>query len=357
MLKHLTILCLLFVVANQSKAQINLVPNPSFEDYYVYYNGNSPIVGIADSNYAFKPYNWYAVNGSPDLYTYYNRHSGPNFGCLGEESAGADIPSNWAGFQYPRTDSCYLGLAWFNFIQCPTCGFNFLAREWAGTRLVDTLRKGQCYRFSMYVSLAEICGYNVSSLGAYFSKDSLFTGIVESTWVTTFPMPFDSVQVYQNPDSAIWDTTNWVQITGVFEAKGGETFLTIGHLLQDSLSNPIPIYPNVDDEYCGYSYFFIDDVSLYETNEPCKFVGVNEIKKEDIKIFPNPAAENVTITLPPNTNKAELLVYTVQGQLLSQQQISGSQTINTSNFTNGLYLFVIQLNGNIIGREKAIIAH
>jgi hypothetical protein len=150
-----------------------------------------------------------------------------------------------------------------------------------------------------------------------------------------------------------------VPISGAFKAKGGEKYLYIGNLLKDQYYTAIPIPPNSnpDSTYCQNSYFFIDDVSLYETNEPCKFVGLKEIKKEHIKIYPNPAAENVTIALPPNTNKAELFIYTMQGQLLSQTQILGTQNISTGNLANGLYLFVIQSNGNIVGREKVIIAH
>jgi hypothetical protein len=209
----------------------------------------------------------------------------------------------------------------------------------------------------MYVSVAENTGYNVSAIGAYFSPQHLYTGNFQGNMITPPLLPYDSVQVFQNPNVLITDTVGWVQVAGEFKAKGNEVFLYIGNLFYDSLYVATPLYPQANDTiYCGFSYLFIDDVSLNEIENPCT-MGTIENSNIPISIYPNPAVENVTITLPPNTNKAELLIYTMQGQLLSQAQLNGTQTINTTNLANGLYMFVIQSNGNIVGREKVIIAH
>jgi hypothetical protein len=209
----------------------------------------------------------------------------------------------------------------------------------------------------MYVARSEISNRIVSSRGAFFSPDSLIENLFFEPQTT--PLPFDSslVQIQHNPWSTIYDTT-WVPVTGIFRATGNEQYLYIGNFLVDSQYPVVELDTLQGMNGCDYTYFFIDDVSLYEYKEPCNLpLTTSEIKQNPIAIYPNPAAENVTITLPPNTNKAELLIYTVQGQLLSQTQVFGTQTINTSNLANGMYLFVIQSNGNIVGREKVIIAH
>lgn len=357
MLKHLTILCLFIALATQSNAQVNLVPDGSFEDYKEDNNFGNFIFRPSENDGKYNRSKvWFMAHGSADLYTTHNDSTGQLMTCnLSLPGIGVRIPRTALGFQYPRTDSCYIGLyCWGGYIDY-LCDNNFY-REWAGVRLLDSLKENHCYRFSMYVSRAEKTGYNASSLGAYFTRDSLY-----SQWSPTiqmiYPQNIDSVQIQQNPDIAIWDT-NWVEISGIFRAKGGERYLYIGNILKDLYYTPIPIppYSNPDSVYCQNSYFFIDDVSLYETEEPCG-VGIKEAFVGKIKIYPNPAAENVTITLPQSTNKAELLIYTMQGQLLSQTQLSNTQTINTSTLANGLYLFVIQSKGNIVGREKVIITH
>lgn len=143
----------------------------------------------------------------------------------------------------------------------------------------------------------------------------------------------------------------WQKVEGYYKAETGEEeYIYIGNF-NNFVNTPLTvIWPGI--EPLEYIYFYIDDISLVE----CDGLDMTETAPANISIYPNPAVENVTITLPPNTNKAELFIHTVQGQLLSRTQLIGTQTITTSNLTNGLYLFVIQSNGEIIGREKVIVS-
>jgi len=251
-----------------------------------------------------------------------------------------------------------MGLAsWVSFYEAPFEGHNYYAREWAGIRLADTLKPNKCYEFTMYVSRAEKNGYNVSCLGAYFAKDSLYTEFTNDSILSPFPLELDSIQVLQDPSVPIWDTVNWVPITGIFKAKGGEAFLYIGNLLKDEYYTPIAIYPNANDSiHCEISYFFIDDVSLYEIEQPCG-VGIDENKVDKVKIYPNPAKDFVSIELPKNSSQVQLNIYNLTGQLVLQKQIiQPNQTIPIIELGNGMYIFVVESEDRVIGRERVVIS-
>lgn len=359
MLKHLAIICLLIGLSTQSKAQLNLVPNPSFEICDSVCNrmflGHS--YELPDTSY-YLPFiqNWYSAKFSPDYFHYNTIDSSNAGGCYGQSGCG--IPNNVFGYQFPRTDSNYVGLTTYcSVAQNDWAGHNYHMREWLGVRLIDTLKADQCYEFTMYVSRGGKSNRIVSSLGAYFSPDSLFESwpLTPPYYYSPWPMDSNQVQVLHNPWNTIYDTTNWIPVTGIFKAQGGEKYMYLGNMLKDEQYPIVSIDTLESNELCQISYFFIDDVSLYETNEPCKGVGVNEIKKQPTSIYPNPASDIVNIALPHNTKNALLLIYNVQGQLLKQESVTSSQTIDVSGIANGLYLFVIQANGKIIGREKVII--
>ncbi len=302
---------MLIALATQSKGQVNLVPNGSFEDTTHcpgYFENISTAV------------NWFQpTRGTPDLFST----------CYV-----GGVPNNYFGYQQPKDGAAYVGaFSYINYGQ-------YDEREYLAVKLLDSLKGDMNYCFRMYVSVSNKYRWPISSIGAYFSPDSI-------NLYTYSPLPYFP-QIENDSNNFINYTTNWQLISGSFKAQGGEHYLYIGNF-RDSTNTICQSYA----PYHTATYIYFDDISLVE----CEGVGIEENTTPKNAIYPNPAAENVTIALPPNTNKAELLIYTVQGQLLSQTQIADTQTINTSSLANGMYLFVIQLNGNIIEREKIIIAH
>lgn len=63
-----------------------------------------------------------------------------------------------------------------------------------------------------------------------------------------------------NPGSIVYDTTNWILISAVYIAQGGERYITLGNFFSDSTtpnySTGVNIYPA--------AYYYIDDVSVEE---------------------------------------------------------------------------------------------
>jgi hypothetical protein len=332
MLKHLTTLCLFIALAFQSKAQLNLVPNGSFEEYVDCPDSQSQIERATGW---INPGSYLGDNSSPD---YFNS-------CYSEPLLSHGVPENIRGEQMAKTGNAYAGIFVYPLEEN-------IPIEYITIKLNAPLLKNNTYCLSFYVSLADGSKRALNNLGAVLNIEEPAYGFPER-------INKENSSTYIQSDTFLTDTASWTLISGQFIATGNENYLTIGNInltQNDDSSIVNSHYVNIPQSIAISilgAYYYIDDVALI----CCDISGCIQEHESPISIYPNPAAENVTITLPSNTNKAELLIYTAQGQLLSQTQISSTQTINTSNLANGLYLFVIQSNGNIIGREKVTIVH
>ncbi len=72
----------------------------------------------------------------------------------------------------------------------------------------------------------------------------------------------------------------------------------------------------------------------------------------NVKIYPNPAAENLNIELPANLKTADLNIVSANGTTIMSRQIkAGNNNINVSNLNNGMYYIVIKQNGKIISSK------
>jgi hypothetical protein len=88
--------------------------------------------------------------------------------------------------------------------------------------------------------------------------------------------------------------------------------------------------------------------------------GVEEVDDEDFRLFiyPNPAAEYVSIDLPITHTKGTLQIYNLQGQLVKSEGITGGglQSFNISEIPNGVYNLVVYSAANkLLGRQKLVV--
>jgi hypothetical protein len=82
-------------------------------------------------------------------------------------------------------------------------------------------------------------------------------------------------------------------------------------------------------------------------------VGIETSKAESIRIYPNPAFEYVYIELSRNTH---IKMYDHTGKLIySEDHSSGAQTINISEFKEGLYILSLHMDDGSIQQRKLII--
>ncbi len=211
----ITLLVFCILLCFSANAQ-NLVPNPSFEAYqsiYPYFcdcgSLSSPWGGaISDTIYLTPP--WYSPStGSPD--------------CFKTCSPGINyqVPQNWFGFQYPRTGIGYALIGCRKFH--PDYWKDY--REYLQVKLISPLQANRQYYAEFYISLIDTAIYTVDRIGLFFSDTVIFLPLG-----VTDPLPF--VPQITNPEyNYITDDTNWVKISGIYTAHGGEQFITIGNFM------------------------------------------------------------------------------------------------------------------------------
>ncbi len=269
---------LLFFYSLEGNAQVNLVPNPSFEVYDSCPNS---------LNQVNRAIGWIS-SLTPD---YFNSCALSNL---------CSVPNNLFGNHFAASGNAYAGF--YANIYFPQ---NY--REHAGIHLISDLQIGSKYYISIKVSLSpagnatEYCGIN--KLGVLFS----------SVQYDDFnPAPVNNfAHVYTN--TIITDTLNWVSIRGSFVADSAYSFLSIGNFFKDALTDSIQIAGS----QCN-AYYFLDDIcvstdSSYTYNYT--YTGIVENNKLiDISIHPNPAMNYIDIDFTSLDEPYNITIYDVLGR-------------------------------------------
>jgi hypothetical protein len=302
-----------FVGAMQ--AQVNLVPNGSFEDIS-HCPGSYEVINTA--------YGWFRPSeGSVDLFNECATFNG--------------VPNNPFGSQYAQD-----GIGYCGGIQYTNDG-PYQTRECLARKLNLQLKTNHYYCFKMYVSLAEHSSFIISSIGAYFSPDSIFSPTFEA-------LPFEP-QIENPTGNYISDSTNWKLIEGYFKADGDEQYIYIGNFRNNQNSDymfpPLPPIQGV-----SHTYIYIDNVQLYECDS---ITGIKENPSNKINIYPNPASDIITINTG-TLQDVEIELFDIAGRkLLQQKSIGINSSIDVSGLTTGIYVCQVSYNSRIIKREKVII--
>jgi OOP family OmpA-OmpF porin len=318
-MKKLILILLLNAIAKLGDAQINLVPNSSFENYFNL-NANGNLV----ENFI---YNWYGGRG----YLHVNR-SDPYY----------SVPANGFGYQYPHTGNAYCGI--YTYLKN-----SYPIRHYIQTRLMDTLTAGKKYRVAFYVSLGDTLHAFNNSIGAYFATDSLYT--VNNSVIDATP------QIINNYTNDLDNKTEWTLVCDTFVASGGESWITIGNFLNDSLSLVTPL-DSICSQPLGWgcgSYYYIDDVSVTLIEE----TGLVNKKLNDFSIFPNPNYGTFKLLLKGTLTKSYILSITdLYGNQLDNIEIINSTTeYENARLKNGLYFYTIRQGIEELGRGKFMVIH
>ncbi|HWY11734.1 MAG TPA: T9SS type A sorting domain-containing protein [Bacteroidia bacterium] len=214
--------------------QVNLVNNPSFEDYY---DCNLP-------NYIAKAKYWNSIDTTkPGAAGDYFNVCYPN------------VPYTTSSFQYPKTGNGFI-LATF-YCTSPTCVYpNF--RTYPRNRLKNYLIGGKVYCVKMFVNLTNTSPNAIDALGVHFGDVTLDTikyCMMKLTYLSNG---------VSNSAGIINDTLNWVEVSGTYTATGTEKYLVIGNFKTDAATNSTTtgVGGGVFSEYN------IDDVSVIDYNLP-----------------------------------------------------------------------------------------
>lgn len=236
---HLIILLLVFLFVEQNGSAQNLVPNPSFEEYYSCPPGIGPGSNMNHCEY------WSTSIGTTTDY----------YHLCGDGAAG--VPLNMAGYQMARTGDAYCGIV-INAVDTSLIGeWN----EYLIVNLVQPLNINQAYRFKMFVNLAVRATYTTYKIGALFSNNVPLA--LDWRWIPATP------QVENNPGNVISDTENWMVIEQSFIADSSYQVLTIGNFSSSADTEVNDAFSAGWTNEIELPYFLIDDVSLTPIHTIC----------------------------------------------------------------------------------------
>lgn len=150
-----------------------------------------------------------------------------------------------------RTGECYAGLR-----------FQKKYKEYLAVKLAEPLRRGTKYQLECYIRLAYWSNATVKSFGMFLSKAPFADG--------NFAQRAYLIDTIEKKNS-LHGNYRWFRVKGVYQAEGGEKYLTIGNFSPNVRADMVKM--NIWKLGFKEAYYFVDDVSIKPIFE-----------KEDIKV-------------------------------------------------------------------------
>ncbi len=174
-----------------------------------------------------------------------------------------DVPLNVFGKEEPKDGNRYAGIIVYNKLKSNE-------RSYLEGKLEAPLKKGMTYCIKFYVSLAEASKYATNNIGIALTKRAF--GTTEKVPIIEEP----TLMHFENDLKPLAGRYNWTEICGVFEAKGGERWVSIGNFLSDDEIKRIKVKPDnsVKVSVIPQAYYYVDNISVQlldtERGETCE---------------------------------------------------------------------------------------
>jgi OOP family OmpA-OmpF porin len=233
-MKFIVSIAFVFLLALTDARAQNLVENGSFENKsYCPGNFNQQQLNTIASW-------WQATDGTPDYFNVCSDKVG--------------VPLNVFGTQAAKEGSAYAGLVTYSG------GGKQNYREYLQSKLTRSLTEGEMVCIEMWVSAADYCNFVTDGLGVLLSEKK-----PESSLQTVL----GNLASLRNPRLHMLDEAEeWVLISDVYVAKGGEQYITIGNFLKDK---DLKIIRRTEDMGAKgsstWAYVYIDQVSVTPVNK------------------------------------------------------------------------------------------
>lgn len=308
---------LLLFFTGAGNAQVNLVPNPSFEDTV-----NCPvnISGMfGEQIYALA--NWFPAASSPD---YFNP-------CATNQ---ASNPLNGFGFQVPQSGDGYIGF--YTILQSP---INQNVREIVGVQLLQNLIVGTKYYFKANISAGygglQVARYFSNNIGVHFSN-SFFEAQQNPFTINNNPIG--------NYDSILMDTTNWVPFQFSFIADSSYMYLYVGNFYNDINTDSILPYG-----FTGATgaYYYMDNLCLSTDSNFCEtLTGFQSIDYNEIHIWPNPIQNYFQFSAKESIDV--VTIYDSRGKLILSENVNALEgRIDFDVLSEGIYFAVFRRESDV----------
>ena len=220
-------------------AQVNLVKNPSFEQYLFCPNTTDQIKA---ANY------WSPIDTNAN-----DPLCSPEYCHTCATDINIRIPNSGRYYQYPRTGNGMAEVQIFYDENIPSIEYK---RDYLQGRLYQTLIAGKSYCLTFYVVYEELSDYAVSNIGAYLDN-----GSIDNTDSVGCASPQTTHIPQVENTTIISDTLNWTKIEGTFTATGTEKFITIGNFRDKAHTNYTAFSP-WPGQGGGVTWYLVDDVSV-----------------------------------------------------------------------------------------------
>jgi len=282
------------------------IENGSFEIYSRCPNGQ----GQVD-----KATGWTKLGGSPD---YFNKCHSIEYG----KAIVSPEKNSW-GEQKPLEGNAFVGM----YVDPSK------ADEAVQTKLNYPLLKDSTYKVTFYASRAEVSFRATSSIGVYLYENMYTNTASNNRKLRNMNTPY-----FQNEEgNFLTDDKNWIKLSGVFTAKGGERFLAIGNskpIGEGELSdfiNKKELPRRVTKNPHMFSYYYIDSVSLWPVDKDGKRIILQQ-RLDSVEKGKPVVIENIFF----ETGKFELLPksYPELNRLLRQLQEYPDIVIEISGHTD-----------------------
>ena len=169
-------------------------------------------------------------------------------GYLNACSSAAGVPNTPYGLQYAKTGVAFIGMFYLNGPD----------NNYFQVKLIDSLITDKKYYIEYYVvNPKKYYRLACNNVSLFLSNKAVYT----DTTNPFFRIIDTTAQVYNYGNPIIYDTTNWVKVSSIYRAKGGEKFITLGNFKKSSQTNYSIILPATGSYYTGAVYY-VDDVSL-----------------------------------------------------------------------------------------------
>lgn len=209
----------------------NLVPNGEFDDF------------------KYCPYGF--TQGRLNIVPHWNQPTMGTADYFNVCSKSFSVPDNPMGTQSAVMGPGYIGLVAF----APK---ENNSREYIQVKLSEPLSAGQRYCVSFLVSLADYSKYMIDGFGVYISKNRVKGNAKRTLSVTP--------QIQVPTGYLLQDYIDWIEISEVYKAEGGEQYLTFGNFKFDYELNVKFRNINVEKpkHAWDYAYYFLDHVSMIQ---------------------------------------------------------------------------------------------
>jgi len=223
----------------------NLVPNPSFEIF-----DKCPDQYLLTYRKFLVP-GWYLATGAtPD---YFNSCTRLQVG----------VPQNYMGYCLAKDGQAYAGMIVLHdppIDSLAPAKINY--REYIEAQLISQLEKGQTYKLSFYYAIATYSTFAINRLGIFISDDLVLKKL--STGVLNV-----KPQVFMDTSVIVTDRDQWIEVSGTYVAKGGESYITIGNFYNDRITKyKVLNLPDINKfmkdkiKHMKIAYYYIDLVSV-----------------------------------------------------------------------------------------------